>query len=549
MIIKKFLLTLFGSLVLLQCLAAGVTDTGTTKRAKPKLVVNIVVGGLPYDYVYRYAQNLSENGFRRFEREGLVFSSSYYNYMPTTSVSSLATLTTGTYPYIHGIVGRQWRDVLTGGYVSLIDDSSAKGLGSEQGKQCYSNYNLVVPTLGDRLQRESPDSKVLTVAVDPASAIVMGGFGSDTYWFDAATASWTSSNKYMSSLPDWVCRFNDQYKGNKYLAEWEWKPELASNKYINRRYCNIDLEDGERLKKIREVADPRKCNMSGRYGYITITPLMNDLLSDFVRQAVVKEKLGEDSVTDILNICFDAPREVFRRYGPESVEAEDMFYQIDRTVGDLVQFVTLQFGEDEVLFVLTSDHGVSESYDMKSTERERFNGEQFRTIVNTFLCAQYGGHDWVSGYYDRRIYINRSVAFNKNLSLDEVQRRAADFALQFRGLSRVVPSCELRTSSASDVYMQKLHNGYFPKRSGDLLVDLAPNWIEEAQGVRASTGSAYDYDTHVPLMIMGGGVGRGEIMEDVDMASVPAIIARIMGIKRPDAATVDIPKNVLDKLK
>lgn len=549
MIIRKLLLAVLGLFfTVLTCQSAENTDIAS-RTDKPKLVVNIVVGGLPYDYIYRYSQNLTENGFRRFQRDGLEFSAGRYNYMPTTSVSSLATITTGTYPYMHGIVGRQWRDVLTGGYVSLIDDSSAKGLGCEHGRQCYSNSNIVVPTLGDRLLRESPDSKVFTVATDPSSAIVMGGFGSDVYWYDSATASWVTTNKYMTSLPEWVSRFNDQYKGNKYLSEWQWKPELVSSRYINRRYCNIELEDGARQKRIREVADPKKCNMPGKYGYITITPLMNDLISDFVRQAVVKEKLGEDSVTDILNICFDAPREVFRRYGPESVEAEDMFYQVDRTIGDLVQFISSQFDEREVLFVLTSDHGVSESYDIKPTERDRFNGEQFRTIVNTFLCAQYGGQDWVSGYYDRRIYINRSVAFNLNLSLDEVQRRASDFALQFRGLSRVVPSCDLRGGAASDAYMQRLRNGYYPKRSGDLLVDLVPNWIEEAPGVRASAGSAYDYDTHVPLMIMGGGVRPGVVRDDTDMATVPVMIARIIGIQRPDAATADVSEKIEDLLK
>lgn len=549
MIIRKLLFVLLGLSAVSQSVLANGANPVQPKSSKPVLVVNIVVGGLPYDYIYRYSKNLSENGFRKFERDGLVFTAGRYNYMPTTSVSSLATITTGTYPYMHGIVGRQWRDVLTGNNVSLIDDSSAKGLNCEQGRQKYSNTNIVVPTLGDRLRRESPDSRVFTVASDPASAIVMGGFGSDVYWFDAAAASWTTSNKYMSVLPEWVSRFNDQYKGNKYLSEWEWKPEMSSSRYINRRYCNIDINGNSRLKQIREVADPKKCNMPGRYGYLTITPLMNDMLSDFVRQALVKEKLGADDVTDILNICFDAPREVFRRYGPESVEAEDMFYQVDRTVGDLVQFISSQFEEGAVLFVLTSDHGVSESYDIATTERDRFNGEQFRTIINTFLCAQYGGQDWVSGYYNRRIYINRSEAFRLNLSLDEVQRRASDFALQFRGLSRVVPSCDLRGGSAADSYMQRLRNGYYPKRSGDLLVDLIPNWIEETPGVRASAGSAYDYDTHVPLMIMGGGVSRGEVKDDIDMASVPVMIARIIGIQRPDAATAEVSEKIVNLLQ
>ena len=92
----------------------------------------------------------------------------------------------------------------------------------------------------------------------------------------------------------------------------------------------------------------------------------------------------------------------------------------------------------------------------------------------------------MAGYANRRLYINRREAFNRNLSLGEVQRRAADFALQFRDISRVVPACDLRGGAASDAYMQRLRNGYFPKRSGDLLVDLVPGRIEERAGIRSS---------------------------------------------------------------
>ena len=65
---------------------------------RPALVVNMVVGGLPYDFVTRYGHNLSEGGFRRLAESGVSFTSARYDYMPTDRASSLATITTGTYP-------------------------------------------------------------------------------------------------------------------------------------------------------------------------------------------------------------------------------------------------------------------------------------------------------------------------------------------------------------------------------------------------------------------------------------------------------------------
>ena len=237
---------------------------------------------------------------------------------------------------------------------------------------------------------------------------------------------------------------------------------------------------------------------------------------------------------DILNICFDAPRDIIAHYGPESVEAEDMFYQLDRTVGSLISFIVSQVGQERVLFVLTSDHGSSQAFDAAAPSQERFNGEQFRTIINSFLCAQYGGEEWVAGYANRRLYINRREAFNRNLLLGEVQRRAADFALQFRGISPCCPRLRLAGWSRQRCIHAAAAERLFPERSGDLLVDLVPGRIEERAGIRSSAGSAYDYGIHVPLLMAGCGLPHAVVEEPVDMASLPVTLARILGIQRPE---------------
>lgn len=322
---------------------------------RPALVVNMVVGGLPYDFVTRYGHNLSEGGFRRLAESGVSFTSARYDYMPTDRASSLATITTGTYPSVHGVVGERWCDVLTGEEVELIADSEAAGFDCEYGQGCYSNVNLIAPTLGDRLRAESPASKVVSIAADPVSAIVMAGLGTEAYWVNTATAGWTSSSRYMLYLPGWVERFNDQYRGNSYLADWFWTLHLGPERYVNRRYGRIDLPEDARFRELAPIGGLPCTAGGGRYVPVFATPLASDLVADFAMQAVVREELGQDEAPDILNICFDAPRDIIAHYGPESVEAEDMFYQLDRTVGSLISFIVSQVGQERVLFVLTSD--------------------------------------------------------------------------------------------------------------------------------------------------------------------------------------------------
>ena len=55
--------------------------------------------------------------------------------------------------------------------------------------------------------------------------------------------------------------------------------------------------------------------------------------------------------------------------------------------------------------------------------------------------------------------------------------------------------------------------------------------------MRADTGSAFEYDIHVPLMVMGYGIPAGVSDEEVDMTSVAVTLARLLGISQPDASS------------
>ena len=263
-------------------------------------------------------------------------------------------------------------------------------------------------------------------------------------------------------------------------------------------------------------------------------------MADFARQAIIYEDLGKDDRVDILNICFDTPRYVGSKFGPESMEMEDMFYRLDATLAELIGFIKAQYGkQDAVLFVLTSDHGASDSYDAVNPERDRFNVDQFKVIVGTFLNAQYGGDNWVLDYSGRQLYLNRTQAYNMNISLDEMQRQVASFVLQFRGVSHALTASALQNTSFADDYMSRIQNGYYPNRSGDVVINLMPGWIEKNDEIRSSSGSLYDYDTRVPLIVSGCGLPAQEVERSVDMASLPVTLAYIMRINRPLAATAE----------
>ena len=53
------------------------------QRNKPKLVVGIVIDQMKYEYLYRFQDNYTENGFKRLINEGFNVKNLNYNYIPT----------------------------------------------------------------------------------------------------------------------------------------------------------------------------------------------------------------------------------------------------------------------------------------------------------------------------------------------------------------------------------------------------------------------------------------------------------------------------------
>jgi arylsulfatase A-like enzyme len=214
-----------------------------------------------------------------------------------------------------------------------------------------------------------------------------------------------------------------------------------------------------------------------------------------------------------------------------------MLYRLDRDLEDFITFLLAQVKDpQQVLITLTSDHGTSPSYNPPGKERECFNVRQAEVITNAYIGSKYGNGDWVLGCIDRAIYLNHNLIESKKLSLTEIQHDVATFIMQLRGVSHAVTAEAMRSSYFGSGYGRKIQNGYYPRRSGDIIINLMPGWIEEQDKVRSLSGSMYRYDTHVPLVIFGGGVKATRRDEKIDMTSLATTQAILIGVNEPTAA-------------
>lgn len=516
-------------------LIAAIISTAVAVANPPKVVVNIVVGAMRAEDMNRYHNGFGEGGFKRLMR-GVSYAAGEYNFMQTTTPATLATLTTGAQPSTHGIVADHWYDYVSNKRIDLIYDRSVAGFGYNDSNGRYSPTNLLAPTLGDALHASSPESRIVTVALDPVSAIVSGGRQGVAYWLEQSRLTWTSSTHYMISLPAWVEEYNRSHINMSFIDAWSLVRPTSI--YVNRRRGVVNIPTAKRnsqqttLKTIglTTVFTPEKAS-----DMLAYTPAGVSATFAYAKQLFTKYHLGEDNAPDILNIVLDAPRNIAEAYGPESLEYEDMLYRTDDALAEFLTYLFAQINEQDVLVVLTSDHGTSPSYDAAPKPMERINMLQSEVIINGFLNARHGQGSWVTEITNRSIWLNHVLIYNKGLNLAEVQEEVASFVMQFRGVSHTLSSTAMRSSYFGSGYGEKMQNGFYPRRSGDVVLNLMPGWIEQDNRRRSMSGSMYGYDTNVPLLFYGNGLPHRRVDSIEDMTSVAPTIAARLGIMPPAA--------------
>ncbi len=509
----------------------------------PRLMINIVVSSMHADDLNRYADNFTSGGFARMKNEGVWFTNASYDYMQTTTPVSLATISTGAMPSVHGVVADRWFDYVSNKQVALIDDNKEQSVNFSGGSGNYSPRQLSAETISDALAEHNDKSIIRTIAVDPLSAIVMAGHAGEAYWMETLQTSWTTSSYYTAELPRWIAEYNRNDNNEAFMMK-SWTPLFEIDKYHNSQIVSINVAKGSLNKSLKVLEDEKplaKGSLIDIYEQMCYTPAGNTALFAFAKQTIVNNDMGKDENVDMLNIVLDTPRMISSRYGVESIEYEDMLYRLDRDLEEFLSFAMAQVTDPrQIVVTLTSDHGTSPAYNAQGKELERFNVRQAEVITNAFIGSQHGNGDWVLGVIDNAIYLNHNLIYEKGLSIADLQYDVATFAMQLRGVAHALSAEALRSSYFGSGYGRKIQNGFYPRRSGDVIINLMPGWITEKEITRSSSGSMYRYDTHVPLIIYGGGFSAAKRTEKVDMTSLATTQAQILSVTTPSAAEGEV---------
>jgi arylsulfatase A-like enzyme len=88
---------------------------------------------------------------------------------------------------------------------------------------------------------------------------------------------------------------------------------------------------------------------------------------------------------------------------------------------------------------------------------------------------------------------------------------------------------------AQDLIGRRVLRGFNAQRSGDLEIILEPFWMRQATGT--THGSPYNYDAHIPLILMGPPIRRGTYSDHVALNDLAPTLATLIEVDPPSASS------------
>ncbi len=507
---------------------------------RPKLVVGVVVDQMRWDYLYRYQERFGDNGFKRLMREGFNCENTMLNYIPAVTAIGHTSIYTGSVPAIHGIAGNDFH--IDGKQTYCTDDAAVATVGSNSDAGKMSPHNLKVTTIGDELHLATNyRSKIISVSLKDRASILPGGHTADgAYWFDAETGNFITSTYYRKDLPGWLKKFNDRQLAKHYLSQ-DWETLYPTESYKNSTADNNSYENpfpGADTPTM-PVTTSKLMDSEG-LGLIRNTPYGNTLTIDLALAAIDGERLGNRGETDMLAVSLSSTDYIGHQFGTYAIETEDTYLRLDRDIARLLAALDQKIGKGEYLLFLTADHAAAHNFKFLTDKGIPAGGWDIgktKAALNSHLKAEFKTDcNLVSGLLNYQIFLDNEKIDSLGISKENVVAAAIDYIKRGEGVYCAVEQENAGTATLPSPIKDRIVNGYYPGRSGEIQIIMQPGWYgleSEATG-GTDHGVWHPYDTHVPLIFFGSGINPGATFTPVEITDIAATVCALLHIQMPD---------------
>lgn len=534
----------------------------------PRLIVVLTIDQMRADLLERFEpaiKKTSSNGVEgllNLRDQGVWFANAWTAGAPTVTAAGHASICTGANPSRHGIVGNEIFDPKKGVRVGASEDEQTKEVKasghahsdplSRVENAGSSRARMKTPNLADVLHEASGGtSRSLSVAIkDRGSVFCAGRKSSGVYWFDYKSGGMISSTAFTQVLPEWVNSFNTKLHANFTLV---WNPLLP----LDEMKSTLSSENARKAFSVRTPFsqwfgdgfpyEPAKGDSTGllarqRFQY---TPEAVRKSFEFALEGVRRERLGcasrseqspctAPAYPDLLTISISTTDLVGHAFGPDSPELMDIYLNLNRSVQSFTQELEKTLGKNEVLYVVSSDHGVQSMPEVRSLLREgggRAASKEMKAALEKIIQKSWGEGPWIAEIVTGELHFNKDTLQQKRKTAEAAVELIRADAQSIAGVRGLLSRKEILQGGTGEVDLFK--RGHDPERSGAAVLLFAPGWIQDSRN-SANHGSAYADDARIPILFSGWNIRKGVVSKTKAYADdiVPTLLEKLK-VKKP----------------
>ncbi len=469
-------------------------------RPKPKLFVVVIAEQFRQLYLSRTWNSLVPGGFRELAGKGTYYPDCRLLSSGFTS-SGLATLATGAYPSLHGIVADQWYD-------------------RRMGRMTKARPALLeATTLADELER-SGKSRIYCLGMNEGPASLMAGqTKGQVFWMDNQGRFNTRGN-----TPEWLAGYNSA-RSLEPLHNKKWMAVGARSDSPPIRTLAYDARKPEEFFELYQAS-----------------PDGQEAQFDLLRTMVTAEKLGQQETVDFVFVTLGSMALLGYETGAISPIMDQMAVELDRQMQRTLEVLNKTPGKGSYNLIFAAAHGAPPEPDAALRPVKAIQGENVARAINR------GMSDWLDKAPAKNSYVDKYVYPFLYLRLDTLHKQNTPA----RGARKLAGEMALRVPGVAGYYTadgdcsftgewrRRFENSFHELRGGDVMLSYDPEAVEEyGVGRGVSYGSLYNYDVSVPLILYGPQFARRTIENAIEAIDLAPTLARAAGISAPSSATGD----------
>ncbi|MGD9900485.1 MAG: alkaline phosphatase family protein [Calditrichaceae bacterium] len=543
-------------LLLFLLIPVFVLYSNTNRPHQPKLAVFIVVDQMRYDYLERFQDHFSENGFNYFLKKGANYTNCNYAQYNTYTAAGHAVLGTGAWAGENGITGNyifKRNDNTTEYCVNDPNYTNAETpeISDRDGRK--STKNLTSVSLSAAIKSHNPKSKVFSVSAKDRAAVLMGGDKADAaYWYSRENGHFITSTYYRPDLPDWAKIWNSKSRAGQWFnTEWSY----LLDKKVYDAFGPDSFASEETPDDLSNTFPHRTSYGSEKpdkkyFGGLLATPFGDILTMDFARDLIVNEELGQDNDIDLLNLSLSCTDYIGHAYGPDSQEMMDNMIRTDRLLNDFIMYLDKTIGLNNTAIFISADHGIAPFPELmreKGVDAGRINSTKIFNEAEKAIRSRYGNppgdKNWCEPLTNASIFMTSEFWKRTGADSQKVQNILREAILPVEGIETVFTRQEIMKGNSDDNPLwQYVKNAYYPSRSGDVVIIQKEYWIfnySDDQVTGTTHGSPWWYDTHVPMLMNGPGITPGTFDQPVGPNDLVGKIADFMNLNISESPGMD----------